>query len=125
MKACANGQVGSYWASSETFEMLRSHIDMDFDGLQGDIVRTLGGDELTVDPGKFQNDMRAINGRDGRSPAAAPSPHVTKPLGFCHIAFWMRTRTRPPWRAALEVMRSHSAGTTSLLLPPTPAAMRP
>ena len=64
MEACANGQVGSYWTSSETFEMLRSHIDMDFDGLQGDIVRALGGDELAVDPGKFQNDMRIINGRD-------------------------------------------------------------
>lgn len=64
MKACGNGEVGSYWTSSETFEMLRFHIDMDFDGLQGDIVRALGGDELPVDPGMFQNDMSVVNNRD-------------------------------------------------------------
>ena len=64
MKACNNGEVGSYWTSSETFEMLRFHIDMDFDGLQGDIVRALGGDEISVEPGMFQNDMRVVNNKD-------------------------------------------------------------
>jgi hypothetical protein len=44
--------------------MLRLHIDMDFEGLQGDIVRALGGDEIAVEPGMFQNDMRVVNNKD-------------------------------------------------------------
>ncbi|MBQ9003814.1 MAG: AAA family ATPase [Eggerthellaceae bacterium] len=64
MRACMRRQVGAYWTSSETFELLRTYIDLDFEGLQGDIVRAVGGEALKVDPYTFQNDMASINSRD-------------------------------------------------------------
>ena len=64
MLACENGETGSYWTSTETYESLRRYIDMDFDGLQADIVRAIGGAELRVNPDKFQNDMVSIRSRD-------------------------------------------------------------
>jgi len=64
MQSCAMGETGSYWTSTETYESLRHYIDMDFDGLQGDVVRAIGGDSLRVNPDKFQNDMVSIRSRD-------------------------------------------------------------
>ncbi len=64
MLACENGTTGSYWPSTETFEELRRYIDMDFDGLQADLLRAIGGEELRVNPARFQNDMTSIGDRD-------------------------------------------------------------
>jgi hypothetical protein len=44
--------------------MLRLHIDMDFEGLQGDVLRAIGGEELRLNPDKFQNDMASVASRD-------------------------------------------------------------
>ena len=64
MRACSRRRTGSYWPSTETFEELRRYIDMDFGGLQGDILRAIGGEELRVDPGTFNNDMASVGSRD-------------------------------------------------------------
>ena len=64
MQACEEGETGSYWPSTETYEELRRYIDMDFGGLQGDILRAIGGEELRVDPGTFNNDMASVGSRD-------------------------------------------------------------
>ena len=64
MKAKERGSTGSYWPSTETFEELRTYIDMNFEGLQADILRAIGGEELRVDPEKYQNDMVSIASRD-------------------------------------------------------------
>ncbi|MDO4797964.1 MAG: AAA family ATPase, partial [Coriobacteriales bacterium] len=64
MRACERGRTGSYWPSTETFEELRRYIDMDFDGLQADVLRAIGGEELRLDPATFQNDMTSIASRD-------------------------------------------------------------
>lgn len=64
LRACRRRRVSSYWPSTETFESLREYIDMDFDGLQGDIVRAIGGDALRVDTGGFQNDLVSMRNKD-------------------------------------------------------------
>ena len=64
MQACEEGATGSYWPSTETFEELRRYIDMDFDGLQGDVLRAIGGEELRVNTARFQNDMASVADRD-------------------------------------------------------------
>ena len=64
MRACARRRTGSYWPSTETFEELRRYIDMDFEGLQADVLRAIGGEELRVDPDTFKNDMVSIGSRD-------------------------------------------------------------
>ncbi len=64
MEAVKNRALGSYWTSSETYESLRVYIDMDFDGLQQDVVQMIGGASLPVNPRRFQNDMTSIETKD-------------------------------------------------------------
>lgn len=64
MRACQNGEVGSYWPSSEAFESLRAFVDLDFDGLQQTILRLVGGSEEPVRIGKFSNDLHEVRSRD-------------------------------------------------------------
>ncbi len=64
IEACAHGKTGSYWVSTEAYESLRPYIEMDFDGLQADIVRAIGGEHLRVDPDTFQNDITSIRVKD-------------------------------------------------------------
>ena len=64
MRACLRGKTGSYWVSTEAYESLRPYIEMDFDGLQADIARAVGGTSINLDPDGFQNDMTSIMGRD-------------------------------------------------------------
>lgn len=54
----------NYWTSTETYEALKIYIDMDFDGLQEDILLMLGGGSVKVDPTGFQNDMKNLVSKD-------------------------------------------------------------
>ena len=60
MRACVRRRTGSYWPSTETFDSLREYIDMDFDGLQGAVLRAVAGEELRLDPMSFQNDITSL-----------------------------------------------------------------
>lgn len=54
----------SYWTSTETYDALKTYIDMDFDGLRTDIVQMLGGEYVKVNTQSFQNDMRSFEVKD-------------------------------------------------------------
>jgi hypothetical protein len=64
MEAVINDRIASYWTQTETYEILRFYIDMDFDGLKESIVQMLGGACCPVDAGAFQNDMSTVKSRD-------------------------------------------------------------
>lgn len=64
MRALARGKTGSYWVSTEAYRSLLPYIEMDFGGLQADLVRAVGGASLRVDPDGFQNDMTTIDVKD-------------------------------------------------------------
>lgn len=64
MQAVINGEIGSYWTQTETYESLKVYIDMDLDGLQEVLIQMLGGMRCAIDIGTFQNDMTNINSRD-------------------------------------------------------------
>ncbi len=64
MRACTFNETGSYWVSTEACRSLRPYIEMNFDGLQSDLVRAVGGASLRVDPDGFQNDMTTIDVKD-------------------------------------------------------------
>ncbi len=59
-----NGIFSSYWTSTETYDALKTYIDMDFDGLRADIVQMLGGEHVKVNTRSFQNDMRNFHTKD-------------------------------------------------------------
>lgn len=54
----------NFWASTETYDALKTYIDMDFDGLRTDIVKMLGGECVKVNTRSFQNDMRSFRVKD-------------------------------------------------------------
>ena len=59
---CQN--FSSYWTTTETYDALKTYIDMDFDGLRSDIIQMLGGERVRVNTFSFQNDMRNFNTKD-------------------------------------------------------------
>ena len=60
MEAIAAKECDSYWASTGAFEAVAHYIQMDFEGLQGDIVKMLAGGSCPVDTTGFQNDPAII-----------------------------------------------------------------
>ena len=64
VEAMSCRDCSNYWTSTETYEALKVYMDMDFDGLHGDIVRMLGGGRVRVNTRSFQNDMRNFNTKD-------------------------------------------------------------
>lgn len=64
VEAMRRHRCSSYWTSTETYDALKTYIDMDFDGLKADIVRMLGGERVKVNTRSFQNDMRSFKTKD-------------------------------------------------------------
>lgn len=58
------GFFSNYWTATETYEALKVYMDMDYDGLRGEIVRMLGGGRVRVNTLSFQNDMRTFRTKD-------------------------------------------------------------
>lgn len=57
-------RIGNYWTNTETYESLKSYINMNFDGLKDAVTKMLAGDACTVNPAKFQNDMTSFKSKD-------------------------------------------------------------
>ena len=64
MNAIDNGEFGSYWTKTETYESLRFYIDTNFDEVRTAILAMLSGEMVEIDPETFQNDMVNIHNRD-------------------------------------------------------------
>ena len=64
IKALRFGTFANYWASTSTYESIRDYISMNFSGLKDAVVAMLGGMSVSVNPGKFQNDLISISDRD-------------------------------------------------------------
>ncbi len=64
VEAMICGEFSNYWTITETYEALKIYIDMDFDGLQSDIIQMLGGGRVKVNMRSFQNDMKNFRTKD-------------------------------------------------------------
>ena len=51
----------TYWNQTETFEALRTYIDMNYDGLKDAIIRMLAGEQVEIDVRSFVNDMTTFH----------------------------------------------------------------
>ena len=58
------GKIGNYWNQTETFEALKSYIDMNFEGLKDDVLRMMSGESIPVNTGSFVNDMVTFRTED-------------------------------------------------------------
>ena len=64
IRAVRSHRYGSHWRQTSAADMLLTYIDLDFEGLQDDVVRLMAGEELEVDTGSFKNDPALIDSRD-------------------------------------------------------------
>ncbi len=64
VEAMRRRRYSNYWTSTETYEALKIYMDMDYDGLRGDVVQMLGGGSVRVNTRSFQNDMRNFRTKD-------------------------------------------------------------
>ncbi len=64
MNAIDNGEFGSYWTTTETYESLKFYIDTDFDDVRKKILTMLAGEPVEINPRTFQNDMKNMQNSD-------------------------------------------------------------
>ncbi len=64
VEAVRRHKFSNYWTSTETYDALKTYMDMDFDGLRSDIVQMLGGGRIKVNTRSFQNDMYNFRTKD-------------------------------------------------------------
>lgn len=57
-------RVGTYWTQTETYEALKSYINMNFDGLKDNILNMLLGHRIPISTRKFQNAINVIKSKD-------------------------------------------------------------
>ena len=63
-EAMTRHKLDSYWKNTSHFEVINDYITLNFGGLKEDIIRTLTGERVFVDTGKFKNDLSEINSKD-------------------------------------------------------------
>jgi hypothetical protein len=64
MLAMNNEEYGSYWTETDTYEILKHYIEMNFNGLKDAIIRMLGGERQRIKTRSFQNDMTSVKSKD-------------------------------------------------------------
>lgn len=64
VQAMMNGEFENYWTQTETYEGVKSYIDLNFDGLKDAVIFMVGGGRCEIDTGAFQNDMTSFRSRD-------------------------------------------------------------
>ena len=53
-----------YWTQTSSYEIVRTYISMDYQGLKGDIAAMLAGGRCRVRIDRFENDMKKVQSRD-------------------------------------------------------------
>ena len=64
MCAMQSGKFKSYWKKTSAAEALLTYIDMDEEGLQGEIARLVSGEEIEADTEGFENDFETFKDKD-------------------------------------------------------------
>ncbi len=60
MQCMTSSKYQNYWTRTESYESLKSYIDMDFEGIKQDLIQMIGGEECKVDTNSFQNDFISL-----------------------------------------------------------------
>ncbi|MGN0354548.1 MAG: AAA family ATPase, partial [Muricoprocola sp.] len=64
IEAVTSGVCDTYWNQTETFEALRTYIDLNFEGLRDDVLSMMAGEKIPVNTGSFSNDMTTFYSED-------------------------------------------------------------
>ncbi|MCL2865681.1 MAG: ATP-binding protein [Lachnospiraceae bacterium] len=64
VESLKRGKYGTYWNQTETYEALRTYIQMNLDGLKDAVIVMLSGGSIAIRTGTFINDMTTFVNRD-------------------------------------------------------------
>ena len=64
VSAMMNGEYGSYWTQTGSYDALRLYILMNFDGMRDDVVTMMGGGKVPVEVDSYLNTMTDFRGKD-------------------------------------------------------------
>lgn len=64
VQACQKKVFTSYWTKTETYESLKTPIQLNFHGLKEKVRQMIAGEKIIVNTGKFQNDMTSMKSSD-------------------------------------------------------------
>ena len=64
MMALRMGNYESFWQKTSAAESLSTYIDMNYEGLQDDILRLIAGEQLEVNLNGYENDMESFKNKD-------------------------------------------------------------
>ena len=64
MNAVEFEKFGSYWRKTSAVDSLTEYIDMNYDGLQEDIIRLVKDEEISVETADYQNDFKNFVTKD-------------------------------------------------------------
>ena len=62
--AVIDGEYRTYWVQTSSYDLVRTYISMDYQGLKGDIIAMLAGGRCKVNTIGFENDMKIVRSRD-------------------------------------------------------------
>lgn len=63
-QAVLHEEFGTYWTETETYESLKSYINMNLDNLKDSIISMLGGERCRINTRRFQNDITNLKSKD-------------------------------------------------------------
>ena len=63
-EACRRKRFTNYWSKTETYNALKTPINLNFDGLKEKVEKMIAGDKIGVNTAKFQNDMTSMKSAD-------------------------------------------------------------
>ncbi len=64
VRVMLTGEFTNYWSDTASFELIVPLINMNYDGLQENIIQMLSSVEVPVDTGYFQNDVVSFSSKD-------------------------------------------------------------
>ena len=64
ISAAVSGKFKSYWRQTSAADDLLNYIEMDEEGLQGDIAQLIAGETIEIDSGSFNNDITGFKVKD-------------------------------------------------------------
>ncbi len=64
VEAMTRHKIDSYWTKTETYESIRTYIDMNYDGLRDTITQMIAGERKVIDTSTFTNDMVTFQVQD-------------------------------------------------------------
>lgn len=63
-EALRKKEFGSYWSKTETYESLKTYIEMNFDGLKDKVLSMLADERCSIKVNTFQNDITSMDSSD-------------------------------------------------------------